>query len=206
MSEERRPYYPDQVLIEASRVIDRATVRCMPRLTEAELDIIRNVLAYAHRRDTFVATYYPTYYEIPDDTDWDDIQRIVAELEFKLMSVPHLIGYTTYYRENKNASTSGAGDYTMDTQAVPEGCVRILENATVRNLQNAVLVEAGIYYGTQHRILLRDPIPSVTTVLQTLKWPILLRTGEVFRVIFKDCGNGDNVRGYFFGYDSSIEV
>jgi hypothetical protein len=206
MSEDRSYYVQDRVLIETARVRDRATIRCMPRLTDAELDIIRNVLEYAHRRETFVTTYYPTYYEIPDATDWDEIQRIVAELEYKLMAVPNLIGYTTYYRENKNASTTGIGDYTMDTQAVPDGVVRILENATVRNLQNAVLVEAGIYYGTQHRIILRDPIPSVTTVMQTLKWPILLRAGEVYRVIFKDCGSGDNVRGYFFGYDSSIEV
>jgi hypothetical protein len=201
MSEERRPYYPDQVLIEAARVIDRATPRAGPILTDAELDIIRNVLAYAHRRDTFVATYYPTYYEMPDDAEWDDIQEVVAELECKLMGPYNVIfGYDDRWFENLSGVVPGAGAFENDSDPVPAGYVYVLENVSMRNNTGARgVAQIRVYTGAQHTIeawtasLLRyEPL--------IFNGSNVLKEGDFVRIQQDSCEEGDVIAAGLRGY------
>jgi hypothetical protein len=82
-----KKYYRPRVLIGVNDLLDPPlpdmTLVC---LTGSELLLLRNVLAYCHRRSSFVVTYGTSHYVTPDNETWDIIQGIVAELEGKLMA------------------------------------------------------------------------------------------------------------------------
>ena len=54
-------------------------------ITGAQLEMLRNLTQYLHRRSTFVAETHEGYYLAADNDDWDSIQAVVAELEETLM-------------------------------------------------------------------------------------------------------------------------
>jgi hypothetical protein len=88
MSEEwrKRNYYRPRVLVGVDDTLNCTYPGGVVCLSGAQLNIIRNVLAYAHRRANWVSDYYDDYYLVPDNDDWDSVQAIVAELEDSLMS------------------------------------------------------------------------------------------------------------------------
>jgi hypothetical protein len=82
----RKNYYRPRILIDQDDVLNCPYDGVVVCLEGYELDIIRNLVAYARRRVTFVSEYHETYYLTPDTEDWDALQAIVAELEDKLMN------------------------------------------------------------------------------------------------------------------------
>jgi len=82
-----KKYYDPRVLIGVADLFDcplpDLNLIC---LTGPELLMLRNVVAYCHRRSTFVVTYGKDYYVAPDNPTWDAIDALVAGLEEKLMA------------------------------------------------------------------------------------------------------------------------
>ena len=81
----RKTYYKPRVLIETARILDPQFDDVLLCLTGAELEMLRNVTQYLHRRSTFAESQSETGYLAPDTADWDTIAAIVANLEEKLM-------------------------------------------------------------------------------------------------------------------------
>jgi hypothetical protein len=80
-----KTYYPKRVLLETSRILNNpfdATIIC---LEGAELEMLRNLCEYLHRRSTFVSEYHDQHYVAPSEVEWDSLEAIVANLEEKLM-------------------------------------------------------------------------------------------------------------------------
>ena len=82
----KKRYYRPRILIQTQDVLSSPFDETILCLTGAELCILRNLVAYARRRVTWVSEYHGDYYLTPDDTDWDTTQALVAELEEKLMT------------------------------------------------------------------------------------------------------------------------
>lgn len=82
----KKEYYRPRVLVEVSSLTETSGDECILCLEPAELNLLRNLLRYAHYRSTWVDEYHDTYYLAPDNTQWDDIESFVATLEGKLMA------------------------------------------------------------------------------------------------------------------------
>lgn len=81
----RKTYYDPRVLIDVGRVLEPRFGDSMLCITGAQLELLRNLTQYLHRRSTFADEYYTDYYICADNDDWDALQAIVAELEETLM-------------------------------------------------------------------------------------------------------------------------
>ena len=78
-------------------------------LSGQELYILRNLLNYAHRRINWVKTYYPNFYDMPDDTDWDEIDAIVSGLEENLMDCTEYLELLQQAADNAISQISVGG-------------------------------------------------------------------------------------------------
>lgn len=87
MSEEwrRKTYYDKRVLIDTERILDPQFEDSILCLTGAQLELVRNLMQYLHRRSTFASDYEKGYYLAPDNDEWDNLQAIVADLEETIM-------------------------------------------------------------------------------------------------------------------------
>lgn len=81
----RHSYVRTRILISTDDIFDSPFEDISLVLTGAELNLLRNLTQYLGRRSTFVSEYYGDYYLEPTDEDWDTLDAIVAELEYKLM-------------------------------------------------------------------------------------------------------------------------
>ena len=81
----RKTYYPPRVLIDSTKVLSPTFDDSLMCITGAQLEMLRNLTQYLHRRSTFVAETHEGYYLVADNDDWDSIQAVVAELEETLM-------------------------------------------------------------------------------------------------------------------------
>ena len=81
----RKTYYRTRVLVDVDRVLEPQFGDSLLCITGAQLEMLRNLTQYLHRRSTFVAEYESGTYLTADQEDWDDIQAIVADLEETLM-------------------------------------------------------------------------------------------------------------------------
>ena len=86
----RKTYYRPRVLVDAVKVLDPQFPDALLCITGAQLEMLRNLTQYLHRRSTFVSELDSGYYLVPDNDDWDDIQTIVADLEETLMGCEEL--------------------------------------------------------------------------------------------------------------------
>jgi len=81
----RKTYYKPRVLIDTARVLNPQYADSLLCITGPQLEMLRNLTQYLHRRSTFVSAYDTEGYLAPTNEEWDDIQDIVAELEETLM-------------------------------------------------------------------------------------------------------------------------
>lgn len=81
----RKPYYRPRVLISTERVLSPQFDDSLLCITGAQLEMLRNLMQYLHRRSTFVSENQDGYYLVADNDDWDAIQVVVADLEETLM-------------------------------------------------------------------------------------------------------------------------
>lgn len=81
----RKTYYRSRVLIDTARILNPQFDDALLCITGAQLEMIRNLTQYLHRRSTFAEDYGKVGYLAPDTADWDTIQAIVADLEETIM-------------------------------------------------------------------------------------------------------------------------
>ena len=81
----RKRYYKPRVLISTERVLDPEFPDALLCITGAQIEMLRNLTQYLHRRSTFAQSETDVGYLSPDVDDWDTIQAIVADLEETLM-------------------------------------------------------------------------------------------------------------------------
>jgi len=81
----RKKYYKPRVLVETTRVLNPQFSDALVCITGAQLEMLRNITQYLHRRSTFAQDYTKAYYLAPNNDDWDEISSIVANLEEGLM-------------------------------------------------------------------------------------------------------------------------
>lgn len=82
----KKRYYKPRVICATADILDNEYPGRLVYLSGAETSLIRNLLAYAHRRVTFATTYAHSYYLTPTTEEWDDLQALVANLEDTLMT------------------------------------------------------------------------------------------------------------------------
>jgi hypothetical protein len=82
----KKRYYKPRVILPTSDILDNPFPGRLVYLSGAETSLIRNLLAYAHRRVTFATTYADSYYLTPTTEEWDLLQELVANLEDTLMT------------------------------------------------------------------------------------------------------------------------
>lgn len=73
------------MLISTEDVLESPFPDALLCLSGGQLNILRNLLQYAHRRANFVTEYEAVSYLTPTTEEWDDIQALVADLEDQAM-------------------------------------------------------------------------------------------------------------------------
>lgn len=86
----KKTYYDKRVLVDTERVLSPQFPATLICLDGAELEMLRNLTQYLHRRSTFAQGYTKAGYLSPTSDDWDTISSIVANLEEKLMGCDEL--------------------------------------------------------------------------------------------------------------------
>jgi len=205
MSELRRNYNGTRILIEAERVLDSSFAAQGLYLTGAQIEMLRNITHYLNRRSTFVGEYHDGYYLMPDDTDWDAIQAIIADMEDKLMSTENVPwGYNVRWKYDLGMLVGfGGGTATHATSPVPAGTVRVLEGVSWQNQT-----------GARSTMVIRvTPSPAITlarevTPLQydPLTWfgRLTLQEGDKIEVKQINCLEDDYLIGVAWGYDMAV--
>lgn len=79
-------YYEPRVTIHKDTLLSSMQPDVIVCLTGGEASLLRSLLAYAHRRITWVDEYHKDMYYTPTDSDMDVLLSLVAELETKLMT------------------------------------------------------------------------------------------------------------------------
>jgi hypothetical protein len=194
-------YRYGRVYIEADRVINPTFPPILVELLGSHVEMLRNVCEYLHRRTTFVAEYGDDFYYTPGDDDWDTIDAIVADLEYRLMPQDNIIwGYHEQWAEFYTRSQEGAGAFNFESEQVPEGYVYVCDLATIAN-----------FTGTRTSAFICPKIgglngyPACTDVLTRyrelkLTGPIRLAEGDSIVWIANGCSDGDSIRFGVWGY------
>lgn len=79
-------YYDPRVTVPVSILTETELPDTLVCLSGTQLALVRSLLAYAHRRITWVSEYHDDYYLAPTEAEWDDIEAMTADLEGRLMS------------------------------------------------------------------------------------------------------------------------
>lgn len=205
MSELRLGYNGTRILIEAERVLDASFAGQGIYLSGAQVEMLRNVTHYLNRRSTFVDEYHDGYYLMPDDTDWDLLQAITADMEDRLMALENVLwGYMDTYAEKAELRTGSAGTATLDGTPVPEGEVWVVEAMSLVNTTAA-----------RNRILLFVVSPGVALQVHTDATPEhniyvdwqgrqTMKEGDYVRWRQWGCLANDELIGMVRGYKMSV--
>lgn len=87
----RKSFYETRVMVETERVIASLVPDSLVCLTGGQLEMLRNLTQYLHRRSTFASEYLPNGYLCPSNEEWAEVQLEVAELELVLMGCPDIV-------------------------------------------------------------------------------------------------------------------
>lgn len=170
----RQRYRGSRVLIDTERVLDpqfKPTLLCV---TGAQVEMLRNLMAYLNRTTTFVSEYNTDYYLTPTVSEWDSLQSIVASLEDMLMEV--VLGFYDAYIcvwdqkaqgvhggtfasgawrtrdiNVKHADTAGICEIDGNQITLDAGTYRTLISCPARHCQNT---QARLYSVTDTEVLL----------------------------------------------------
>ncbi len=198
-------YRYDRVLIEAERVLDSQFDDAVLTVSGAQLEILRNLMMYANRQATFVDTYYTNFYELPDDTDWDAIQAIVAELEERLMgNVNTPLGYYDRVFEEINDVGVPAATRTLRMTVVPSGYVYIIQAIAMRNDDSGVNQTKAVTDGNSSLIIERLS-PAGAGLWHPLQVPnTVLKESDTIEGTFYNCTSGDDLHLKIWGYKMQV--
>lgn len=167
-TERRTQYVLGRILIESSRILSPQFGAQGISLSGAQVELLRNVVAYLRRDTTFVDEYHEGYYFRATTSDFDTIQGIVSDLEDKLMANDNTMwGYNARLQWQEVEISDNAGTFNVNVGPVPAGEVWVVENALVRHNEGGsincgfatymsenwidftprFLVQTGLWYG-----------------------------------------------------------
>lgn len=115
----RKTYYKPRVLIDTARILDPQFDDALLCITGAQLEMIRNLTQYLHRRSTFSEDNHKGYYLAPDTADWDTIQAIVADLEETIMGCEEFTALFEDMLAQLECICQGASSTTVMGPAIP---------------------------------------------------------------------------------------
>lgn len=204
--EERRKAYPTtRILIESSRILTPTFDDGVFFVTGAQVEIMRNLLGYARREETYVKTYGPGYYLVPDADDFDDIQAIVADLEETLMGNPNTLwGYKARYAEEKIDEDATFFTY-QDTTPVPEGELWVVNSMHIKNATTTcdwISAIGRTDAGAAHPLLYQ--LNPVAGVEYTWQGDHVMAEGDFIRAYYYNCTTGDDVYLSVWGYKMDV--
>jgi len=204
-TERKKRYSPTRVLISGDRVKDSQFLDTTIRLTGGQLELLRNLTQYLHRRSTFVAEYENAYYLIPTDDDWDTISAIVASLEEKLMGDENaLFGYYDRYFEQVLKTVTIAGWNFLFTVAPPAGEIYVVNSAAAINVEtNPTSMQFGIDIGGLRFYTYRVALPGANTYVPWSATQIL-KEDDRGVVAVEGCDIGDHLLYHVWGYKMKV--
>lgn len=207
MTEEYRyRYRSDRVLLDYRQFLPDEGPGQAVFLTYSELQMLRNMAEYLHRRETWVSQYSSgEYYDGPDDTDWDMIEALVAEMELKLM--PNDItpwGYTDRLAAVDNHVMIGAGDYVLAICTVPDGYIYVINAIYSNDTETAIQQQHQCYAGAiGYTVHAETPVSAGIPVIHS---PVsyVLKAGDSVKVYFIGAQNDDLLIGALWGYKMAV--
>lgn len=142
----RHKYAFNRILVPAARILSPEFNAAYLFFTGAHIELLRNLVEYATRREMFVEEYHEGYYISADDDDWDTISAIVAELEYMLMTIT--LGFYDAYVCIRDKKDAGVGGGTFESGAWRTRDLNE-EHADTRNLasvaSNQITLAGGTY-------------------------------------------------------------
>ena len=194
-----------RILVSAKAFLNTTIADGVFYFTASQIELMRNLVDYANRRTTFVSDYYIGYYLSPDDTDWDLIQAIVADLENTLMGNPNTLwGYLDRLADSKTQVKSGDGDHNMTFDTCPEGEVWIVNAVCGHNGTTACQIEFTMlnpsYFFPVH--IFESSGIDEYSIKSSLSH--IMKEGDYLRVTFRSCIDGDSLSGKITGYKMSV--
>lgn len=122
MTEEwrRKKYYDKRVLVSVPRILNPQFDDMLVCLTGAQVELLRNMMQYLHRRSTFVSEYDGQYYMAPSTAEWDQLQAIVADLEDTLMGCPDIVTQLQAIAANLACLCSASSSWTLGQTPMPQ--------------------------------------------------------------------------------------
>jgi len=201
----RRGYNDNRKLIESSRLLTPTFADGVLYFTGAQVELMRNLMAYANQRETFVDDYESGYYTMPDNDDWDDILAIVADLEEVLMGNPNTLwGYKDRYYENLDylALTT----YILKRSvAVPANQVYMLQAACLK-LQDRATTSAVMQtiVSSSSACVLAEAATLAANTWLFWVGNVVLKEGDQIQLYVNGCQADDIFQGRVWGYKMDV--
>ena len=203
--ERRRQYTETRVLIDSAKILSPTFDDGDLYFTGSQIELMRNLMQYANRIESYVAEYEPGYYLTPDNDDWDDIQAIVADLEEVLMGNPNTLwGYAGIWSEVITDDNADAGVNLLQGAVCPAGYVYVLQAVFIRNLNS----EAGfsfiqVYTGTSG-VWLAHVDPLLVGIPLLWSGEVVIPPAGSVQAYMLDCTAGDDISLTYTGYKMAI--
>lgn len=205
MSERRRKYRYDRILIESARILSPQFDAAVLYFTGAQIELLRNVTQYLRKLETYVAEYHPGYYLTPDESDYDDILAIVADLEETLMGNANVIfGYNDNLSERIYEDSDVNDDFTIETTQVPEGEMwRVLGMCMMRTSESP---QWALPQATMDSVAIRLGDVYIENDYRTyyLNIDVLLNVADRLAVVFESAVIGESCRIWYWGYKMQV--
>jgi len=200
-AERRRSYAESRVLINSDAILTTTFDDGVLYFTGEQIELMRNLMQYANRIESYAAEYEPGYYLTPDDTDWDSIQAIVADLEETLMGNPNTLwGYKDRYAVQQQEDAGGIGSFTINLDGPPEGEVWVIMGVGVyRSVNNAQYARLQVNTTSGAASLEDIAMPLAGTFYGSISECILKYTDNI-RVIYTAATDGETVITTSWGY------
>lgn len=200
-ADRREGYIHNRVLIESSRVLDAQFSDTLVFLTGAQVEMLRNVVQYLNRWDTYVSEYKDGYYITPSAEDYDSILAIVADMEEELMGNPNTIwGYSDRWSAGKGGISTGESYTDALMTAVPSGYVYKLEHWSMIHhgdvAKGTLLVLTG-GWGTD-TLYYAPALPAEETVYEYAS--LTLKEGDALRMRVFGLETDNTCTLYSWGY------
>ena len=203
--ERRRKYNAQTVLIDSSRILSTTFDDGDLYFTGPQIELMRNLMQYANRIESYVAEYESSYYFTPDNDDWDEIQAIVADMEETLMGNPNTLwGFGQELREAEQDTNALVGENVLYSDAVETGVVWVVQSVTAWDATSII---------TDIRLIVSDGVADSTLVYSMVSAigqhvyclpGVSLVEGDKVAAVFRGVVAGDTIRLRIWGYKMAV--
>ena len=176
----RKTYYKTRVLLDTQRILAPQFSDCVVCVTGPQLEMMRNLAQYLHRRSTFADGYETDYYLAPTEPEWDDIQAIVADLENTLMNCDEFTAKLEAILDAALCGCAGSGSgYTSEVtgpiyeELEEDGVIKWEpEDDTPTPAEEAACALAQLVYAMNYEILTEILQPTQEALHEVLLFSI----------------------------------